>query len=461
MSYFTWTGNPFVDCGISVVLEWCDKKEPDEITPEDLSSIGSLLPQVYTSAGWRKNLYSIFVNYPPNQAIYRTEEEKESRLQGLLAELLCGVEPLGEEGDCIACGARFTRKRRRRMHIPLTGSCGAINYFSFGADGADYCDSCAFAVQCSPLAYYACGKLIMLHSDSRKVMRYWARRAIQNLHREIASDNFVGCFNEGYTNPLNALFHITQNLILTYEERWSGEEATVRLYHFTNYAQCPALDIYDLPAPVFRFLAEVRSHPHFRAWRRIVRRGYYFRRGEEKTLHTAGKAEEDYKNSKNRVYSDLVAGRSILHRFLNLRTRTAYGDYSFVGIYLREILAMDTERIETIKRVADEIARYVMESPDGKRRLRGLETAVKFRDFCSVLRRICLGRAALGAPAPLFTLDEFAEKLFPEGALSFVETRYLILFRLYEQLHDWLLAQALTVEEEDDKVEGPDDPAEE
>ena len=45
--------------------------------------------------------------------------------------------------------------------------------------------------------------------------------------------------------------------------------------------------------------------------------------------------------------------------------------------------------------------------------------------------------------------------------MTFGETRYLILFRLYEQLHDWLLAQGLTTEEveeaEDEIQESGDD----
>src|SRR5262249_50519809 len=114
--------------------------------------------------------------------------------------------------------------------------------------------------------------------------------------------------------------------------------------------------------------------------------------------------------------------------------------------------AMDAKRIRTIKGVADEIALFIRESSKGKNRLDSLERSVKFRDFCNVLRRISKERIALGAPKPLFTFDEFAEQLFPDGALTFGEVRYLILFRLYEQLHDWLLAQGLTQEEADDSI---------
>jgi len=454
MSFFEWTGNPFVDSGIAAILEYCKKRLPEEISADDLAAMSTLLQQVYITEKWKKNIYSIFLNYPLSQPSYKTEAKKREKLKEFLDDLLGGIEPLNEAGNCMACGRRKTRKRRNRQHIPMTGSGGALNFFSFTAEGADYCDTCAFAIQCSPLTYYACGKLAMLHSNSPKVMRYWAKRSISNIQKQIALNDYTGCFNEGYTNPQNALFHITQDLILTYEERWAEENATICLYHFTNYIQGPDLNIYDLPAPVFRFLANVQAHPRRKDWHGIVRRGYYFiKKGKEISFSIAGKTESDYKNSKNHVYQSLLAGKSILTRFLNRQARRAYGDYSLLTLYLREILAMDQKRIETVKRVADEIAAFIQQSPDGKKRLRSLEESVRFRDFCNALRRISKARIKnLHPQEPLFTLDEFAEQLFPDGALTFGETRYLILFRLYEQLHNWLLTENLTEDEVDDAV---------
>lgn len=128
---------------------------------------------------------------------------------------------------------------------------------------------------------------------------------------------------------------------------------------------------------------------------------------------------------------------------------------------------MDKTRIETVRRVADDIALFIRHSDKGKTRLRNLEASVKFRDFCNVLRRISKERIELEgkvpsftAEAPLIKFDEFAEQLFPNGALTFGETRYLILFRLYEQLHDWMRDQGVTVDEAEDEIEeiGDDKP---
>lgn len=453
MSLLEWTGNPFVDSGIAATLVYCKKRKPEELAREDLQIMSELVQKVYCSDKWKKAMYSIFLNYPLSQPSYKTEEKKHEKLKEFLDALLNGVEELQSSGDCIACGRRQTRRRKNRQHIPMTGSGGALNYFSFTAEGADYCDTCAFMVQCSPFTYYACGKLALLHSNSAKVMRRWATSAIADVQRQVASGGFTGCFNEGYTNPQNALFHLAQDLIVRAKDDWQDENPSLRLYHFTNYIQGPELDIYDLPTPVFKFLAEVRRHSHFRDWRHIVNRGFFFiKKGRQINLSVESKPESEYRNSKNKIYQDLLAGRSILYRFINIKLHKAYGDFSLLTVYLTEVLFMDKTRIETVRKVADEIAVFIRQSQKGERRLRNLEESVKFRDFCNVLRRISKERIALKAEEPLFTLNEFAEQLFPEGALTFGETRYLILFRLYEQLHDWLLEQGITPEEADDGI---------
>lgn len=459
MNLLEWTGNPFVDSGIAAILAHRKRHKPEDVTHDDLRAMSELIQQVYVSGKWRKTIYSIFLNYPLIQPSYKTEERKREKLKEFVELLLNAAEPVGISGDCIACGRRKVTKRKNRQHVPMTGSNGALNYFSFTADGADYCDTCAFVVQCSPFTYYACGKLALLHSNSAKVMRRWAARTIADVQQQIASDGFTGCFNEGYTNPQNALFHLAQDLIVRAGDDWLDENPSLRLYHFTNYIQGPELDIFDLPAPVFKFLAEVRRHPRLRDWKRIVNRGFYFvKKGQQINLSVEGKPEGEYKNSKNRVYQALLAGRSILHRFINIKLHKAYGDFTLLKLYLTEVLAMDKTRIETVRKVADEIAVFIRQSPKGERRLRNLEASVKFRDFCNVLRRISNERIALKAEKPLFTLDEFAEHLFPDGALTFGETRYLILFRLYEQLHDWLLEQGIMPEDaDDDIVEAGDD----
>ena len=115
---------------------------------------------------------------------------------------------------------------------------------------------------------------------------------------------------------------------------------------------------------------------------------------------------------------------------------------------------MSEPRIETIKKVADEIA-IVIQQPDKKKRLGQLEIAPNYASFRNVLRFIIKDRKTMNAPTPLFTLDEYVEHLFPQGALGWKETQDLILFRLYETLHEWIKPEDLP-QTDDDPIK-PDD----
>lgn len=330
------------------------------------------------------------------------------------------------------------------MHIPLTGYEGS-HFFSFRADGADYCDACTFAVQCAPLVLYACGKLALLHSNSQKVMRYWAKRCIASVQKQIATQDYLGCYNDKYTNPINALFHILTDLILSYEERWAEESATVRIYHFTNYNQGPDLDIYDLPAPVFRFLANARQGLNYQFWRRIVRKGYMGKISE--------KSDEEVRNYRNRVYQRLLDGQSILAYFIEYNQKQVVGNWQFLGIYLREVLKMNERRIEVIKRVGDSVAEMIQNTPNGKKRLAQLEMAKNYHSCRMVLLRLMQDRISRKAESPLFDFDEYVEFLFPDGALGWNETRDLLLFRIYEQLHEWFISEDVVPKDTDKELE--------
>jgi len=333
MGFYAWTGNPFVDAGIAAIQEWSNRSSPESVTLDDIKYIASELPSLYTTDAWKKNLFSIFPNNPVTNP---SVKDKGKRMKELLDNLIVNIEQLGTSGDCIACGRRTVKSQKNRMHIPMTGYDGS-HFFSFKTDGADYCDACTFAVQCSPLAFYACGKLVLLHSNSYKVMRYWAKRCVAVVQKQVASRNYTGCFNEKFTNPMNALFHIIQDLILSYEERWVEENATIRIYHFTNYLQSPELDMYNLPAPVFRFLVSMRHERYFGDWMSVVRRGYYFTKGgKEISISVGGKSEGDYKNSKNKVYQNLLSGQSILGFFFNVRKKLGICLASEVRRYQRE-----------------------------------------------------------------------------------------------------------------------------
>ena len=101
---------------------------------------------------------------------------------------------------------------------------------------------------------------------------------------------------------------------------------------------------------------------------------------------------------------------------------------------------MSEKRLETLKKVGDYISAYIQSSQDIKR-LNQLEQANRYSTFRNQLRLIEKSRINKGIETPLFTLEEYMEDLFPQGYLSWRETQDLLLFRIYENLHSWLIEQ--------------------
>ncbi|MCK9282001.1 MAG: type I-B CRISPR-associated protein Cas8b1/Cst1 [Melioribacteraceae bacterium] len=447
MNLFCWTGNPFVDSGISAIMVYNNRTKPEEITRDDLSNTKELLLNLFLQEQWVKGLNTIFTsNSHVTHASASSREKKKERLEKFLDPLL-EISDEDLSGDnCISCGKHKATTLLSRTSLPLIGYENS-NYFSHFSFGADYCAMCAFAAQCSPLVTYKVGKFFgIIHSNNPRVLLIWAKKSIDNILRQISIANYDGIYNEKYSNSYNALFHLTNEIILSYEERWKETNTSLRLYLFNNYTQPPkppdnVVEIHDLPASVFRFLLEVKASSEFSDWQFVVGRAYYKSKKE---------IEEPYKKLSNTVYQKLMRYESILQNFFSMKNRLTFCKWNLVTIYLKEILDMSTTRINSIKKIADDIAEIIRNHPNGKKRLTQLETAKYYDHFRNVLFRLVKENIVQKADSPLITFDDYVENLFPEGYKGWTETRDLILFRLYETLHQWFKDENLVTEIEEE-----------
>jgi len=430
-----------VDGGIYAVEAYYRKKF-SLLTPSDLAAKIDRVITLYMTDGWKRNIYSIFTGNSKftNPSIKNRAKASMKFFRELLAEFSLA----GASGNCIACGRRNASPIRKREEIPLTGSGKLVNFFSAASMGERYCPVCTFAVQFLPLFLYSLGKyFLLLHSVSSKMMRVWARSGINNLEEQISSNNYTGCIQDGYRNGENALFHIVEETIRNYEDIFIEENPSITAYIFSNYGQNPPpLRIIHLPNTVFRFLVYVQRIDAS-SWKRIVKNGY-----------PNLKKENENKWRNNTVYKNLLNGISIISFFLNKKDRTLIGDWNIFSYYLKEVRQMDKKRIDVLKKVGDRIADYIKET-DSTKRLFALETAKSFESVRNILLKITKDKIAHKMDAPLFTTDEFLNDLFPDGALGWKETRDILLFRIYENLADYLMEKKEIIKEikEEEEVE--------
>lgn len=437
------TGNPFIDLGIYALATKLDKNI-SEITIDDLKNEVEYISTLYTNDSWKKNMHTIF----PNSILVNPASTNKSNLNELylnyLKELIGSIEPIQENGSCMGCGRRNTKDVFGKDAIPLTGSKSLINYFSFANSGADYCSLCALLIQFSPLAMYRCGgRMIVLHSDSQKVMKFWTEKAIDNIDVQVSSGEFSGCYNQGFTRPTNAIFNIISQVI-SKGMKWRRENPSFNFYYFTNFNQGAELDIYTLPNGVFSFLTEIPIDD-WSNWSFIVKKAYRFVKWDNV------ESDEDYKNNPNSVYNYLLEGRSILKSFFNVKFKKTYCTWKLVKSYMKEVRNMDEKRIEVIKDVGDRLSEYIKNN-DSFNTLGKLEQASNYNNFRNILRKILKNKINNGDKELLFTFDEYVVNLFPEGNMTWRETQDLLLFRIYENLHKWLIDNKYVEEISEDEL---------
>lgn len=444
-------GNPFVDAGVSAICEWLGPgTQPEEIKAEDLHEVIRQVAPMYCQPEYRTQIRFIFPNSPVTQhrEIQRGMESLINKIKSDWFHCLDRIADLGLTGDCAGCGRRNVDFQLKKTEVPLSGSGAFRNFFPLFADGVGYCAACALAIQFIPLSLISSGgKFLMLHSNIWRVQKKWSHICVSDIQSRAAQNDFTGCFNPRYTNPRNGLFYMT-SLLIDYEERHETEDVAMQIFYFSNDNRGAELEIFHLPVPVFRFLRYAYQSNFRQSWKQIVRSGW-----------DRVESEEDYKKKNNRVYERLLQGQSILGFFLNRSARKARSNWELLSLYLKEVRNMEESRLNAIKQVGDFIAESIRKT-EKNGRLIDLERARGYPECRNVLLFVIRDRIRQGEETPLFSLDDYVKDLFPEPRY-WRETRDLLVFRIYETLHEWLVTGGFVDDVEDETDQFTDESQEE
>ena len=126
-----------------------------------------------------------------------------------------------------------------------------------------------------------------------------------------------------------------------------------------------------------------------------------------------------------------------------------------MAFYCKEVIGLEKESLEFIKDVGDRIVETLEMLPTNKmkRRIREVETAEKsLNQFAEFFVRLEKDRQELSFKTPLMSFDEFAKILTAYGEdlnVSWRIVKSLLLFRIYEKLHDKLIE----IEKEEEEIE--------
>ncbi|MBT9136387.1 MAG: hypothetical protein DDT34_01463 [Firmicutes bacterium] len=289
MSLYNFTGNPFVDTGLSVVVAkareagWSGQFVTD-LTPEAFRmAVGN--GKWLAAASRRLKAFMMIVgknspltNYMTNPSLRKENagklkpeddkgwQEYTEIVQGLLAE---ATTALSSNEMCECCGERPpTRvladngKEIGRDWFPLAGSLAGAESLPAASRSPKFCAVCLLAIQMLPLGVTLLnGKLACFHSTTWQITQFlvedFYRETMASLHASSSQDRVAAYGAKGGSAP-TALILLRRFNDLRASKRILNLPAHTALYIwlFTNSGQKPDCDLIEIPNRSLVFLWE-------------------------------------------------------------------------------------------------------------------------------------------------------------------------------------------------------------
>jgi CRISPR-associated protein Cst1 len=467
-----YVGHPLVDVGAAAIAAFVSKEHPREVSVADLEQVAAYLEREYQREYMRGYLTCVF----PNAAYVNPIAGPEKKQAFLQAHLYSFRETAAADADPCALCVRPAAVRGFRQHVPMLTGEGVLNFFPNARPGLPLCSGCMISIAALPLGALKCrGRALIVHADEPALTLHFARAHVQRNRqllqlRGLAEDARYPDAKEPRTRLIEQL------------REWAEKEATqswqarrgralptsLTAYHLTNSGQGPDLDLYPLPAPLLFFLMDAETDSYRQTWHAIIAAAW---RQEEKAAETGAMARRNY------LYEEFLRlpegwERFVRTYFLRRAYRAAPKEdprrsyalgreldlihWPLTELFLREIVAMQEERVRAIREFGDRLADYIAERDPGFwRDLHLTRSYGRFR-----VRLINASQAEQRAERPpligfddFVTIFEYGEDLArPDWRLA----RDLVLIRVIERLHErrWFAAhpEALEVEAPEDEV---------
>jgi CRISPR-associated protein Cst1 len=503
-----WTGHPLVDAGVAALTAFAGKRDPAEVTGEDLAAYAEFAEQHYLGGDLSKTVGILFTM---NSFLNPNPKLKPDQKRERIRDAVTAFEKNPDDATlprCVFCD-RPSRRVLHRDDIPMILGRTIVNFYPGGTPGLAVCGACQVALHGLTVgAPRISGKALVVSADDpsflTEIVSEWVQQARRYASVEQASGASLTLKNPR-TRMVEALLRVQR------QAARADQPVGLVGYHISNSGQGPGIDVYALPSTVVRFVQRAGAARYRQAWEAIQRRAWQRKRIERKwesaadqdTIETdergqsvrrkrigrkwesaADLDEEQRAECRNFLYEDLFrlpdeAGRFIRLYFLRnpaglvrqrdedpraeYRTATELDvvSWELAELFLKEVVGMEQTRIDAIRTLGDRLAEEIDENND--RQLLG--RAYRARDY-GTIRRLLL-RADLARlnrrQAPVVGFDEFLV-VFEEGEeLARVDWRLawdLVLIRVIEQLYQRgkteLVQEAVSTGELEDEAREPE-----
>jgi CRISPR-associated protein Cst1 len=444
INYFTEiTGDPFADIG-GLVIEYLQEKKPEKTILELIKEATA----IYVNK-WDNNLHSFFLN----STITHNSNKGQKGIDKTISFYKNVIEGVGgEDGFCRITGKQGKVFSAARDNHIMSGSATLINFHHGFESGIKLSAEALVRIFFVPLGVEQLGdKVAVLVSNNEDVTRFFVKKNVDNNLRALGSNISKSILRSDFSNPINAIFDYASQCIenvkaATYDKDSDTSNTigvTLNLYHFTNFGASPTINILTLPATVFAFYAYCLTY-HKKDWQNFILRQYTnskFKNAEyDSSSGTWNNNNESvgynsFKVWRNKVYEALLNGNYNIVRKAFLKHSKAFAfNFKIVEQYQINIQNMDKRTLTKLKELADFIVtdRSEDEIKRSITRLNGEKSSSGLRRF---MLKLADKNYAEGKENPLFSLEEYANYLFPDGTY-WGEIRDLLLIAIYQKLHE-------------------------
>ncbi len=516
-----YTGHPLFDVGLAAIVAHAGKERPANLEEKDLGEVADFIERYYTQQPLTSFLTTSLMNSDFTQPAFKDKPERRRDYAHLVARNFGPDAPTSEE-VCVftgkpALGRSLSLKKDKegreelppgrayRQHIPLITGENVINFSPWGEHGLPISGEALLCLQFFPMGCRKCGgRLLAIHSDNPDILLTAAREALQGNEREISKARINGetKLPDASSSAQTLIIETLLDLDLSRLDALSEKQPySITAYHLTNSGQSspldersPLLKIYHLPMNIVRFLRASNHSDYKSTWNMFVARGRE-RPKPPKSKQGVQQKEKEGKwdeepssyRSRNYFYEDIFRlpenARSFVKKYFlpvperprseagtqntatseSLFSQKSAVPWSFINLFLKEVMHMDKKRIEAIRSLGDTLAAYVKEQGD-KRFFHNFYRVKSGNGFITELIKANKKYTASGYP-PLFGLDSFCDVFLEEDndtdtlKFDWYFARDLVFIRMIEWLHvnNWFKDNPDALSESQDLIETIDE----
>ena len=425
-------GDPMVEIGRLGLIEFCGKDRFDsfEELKEEVSKLFN--HYVFNTAKTLNQIFSDNSKFTHNSS----KNDLNKRYKNTIEYFEKFIKQ-NYNGYCISCGKKNNLSNMEKMIFPLTTGDKNVNFTSNFSSNILMCKTCMSSLFFSPINMKKVdwGKSFLI-SNNKGINTFWTEYNI-----EIFKSNIVKNIDILPDSKIN----IFENFIYSVIEELQEEElfGDITFYLISNVDRNTQIELVHVLENQIRFIHQVA--PKFfknslptkakDEWNYLIFKHAYKERkenGKKVKFEKEIIENKQYKSTIkyfNPLIKNFIQGKSILGFFKRNRC-----SWNLTTIYLKEIKGMREERLNIIKKVADNLQLFNEDDKTFyKKIVRPIEmtkSQTEFRENLRILMRKFLSKS----DEPLFTADEMVLYILPSGE-SWYETKDILLIALYEQMN--------------------------